>query len=197
MSRRQTQKDKVLEHLKTHGMITPLDALKLYGAFRLGAIIHTLRHEDGYSIKTDLAKGDAKYAIYSLETTKPTLVQEIGIANLAKTIVSGTDEIHEAEEEETLNMFDEPTEEELIERHNDAMAGIAETDEVMFQNTGVPTNKEMEDAYEAHMRSDRTSMERAADAEDPKLDKKLIVKEYDLIREVESALGFKPWEEKK
>ena len=65
MSRRQTQKDKVLAHLKQHGMITPLDALKLYGAFRLGAIIHTLRHQDGYSIKTDIAKGTG-HAIYSL-----------------------------------------------------------------------------------------------------------------------------------
>ena len=67
MSRKKSQKDNVLEHLKQHGMITPLDALKFYGAFRLGAIIHTLRHEDGYNIKTDIANGDAKYAIYSLE----------------------------------------------------------------------------------------------------------------------------------
>ena len=86
-------------------------------------------------------------------------MQEIGIANLAKTIVSGTDEIHEAEEAETMNMF--------------------------------PTDEEMKKDYIAN----KTSMERAADAQDPKLDKKSILKEYDLIREVESALGFKPWEE--
>jgi len=60
----------VLEHLKTHGMITPLEALNKYGSLRLGAIIHTLRHEDGYDIKTTLAKGDSKYAIYSLTDNK-------------------------------------------------------------------------------------------------------------------------------
>ena len=75
MSRRTTQKDNVLAHLKQHGMITPLDALKLYGAFRLGAIIHTLRHEDGYNIKTTIANGDAKYAIYSLELDRTSMEQ--------------------------------------------------------------------------------------------------------------------------
>ena len=65
----------MLAHLKQHGMITPLDALKLYGAFRLGAIIHTLRHEDGYNIKTTIANGDAKYAIYSLELDRTSMEQ--------------------------------------------------------------------------------------------------------------------------
>ena len=65
MSRRITQKDNVLNHLQQHGMITPLDALKLYGAFRLGAIIHTLRHKHNMSIKSEISDGDKNYAVYS------------------------------------------------------------------------------------------------------------------------------------
>ena len=55
-SKKETQKQKVLKHLEQNGSITPLDALKLYGAFRLSAIIYDLRHIDGYQIKTDLSK---------------------------------------------------------------------------------------------------------------------------------------------
>ena len=106
MSRRTSQKDNILAHLKQFGMITPLDALKQYGCFRLGAVIHTLRHEDGYNIKTTIANGDAKYAIYSLDN---------------------------------------------------------KTEEL----------------------PDRTSMEQAADAEDPN-----YKNEYDLINETSRALGF-------
>ena len=67
-SKKETQKQKVLKHLEQNGSITPLDALKLYGAFRLSAIIYDLRHIDGYQIKTDLSKTAHNYAIYSLES---------------------------------------------------------------------------------------------------------------------------------
>ena len=59
---------RVKKHLLKHGSITPLDALNLYGSFRLSAIIHTLRHRDGLDIKTDLAKGRSNHAIYSLKS---------------------------------------------------------------------------------------------------------------------------------
>lgn len=42
---------KVLEHLENHGHITSLEAIDLYGATRLGAIIFNLRKQ-GYSIET-------------------------------------------------------------------------------------------------------------------------------------------------
>jgi hypothetical protein len=67
-SKKTTKESQVKKHLIEFGSITPLDALKLYGSFRLSAIIHTLRHKDGLKIKTDLAKGKSNYAIYSLES---------------------------------------------------------------------------------------------------------------------------------
>ena len=165
MSRANTQKNNILRHLEQFGMITPLDALKQYGCFRLGAVIHTLRHEDGLNIKTTLNKGDAKFAIYSLEPkaeelpdrTVPTLVQEVGIVDVAKTIVSGTDEIHEAEEEDIKKNYEE----------------------------------HMKHDYETKF-DKRTSMEKAADAEDPnyKVNRDRVRQEFDLIEETRRALGF-------
>lgn len=60
-----SKRDKVLAHLVSGKELTPLDALSLYGSYRLGAIIFTLR-KDGYNIKTDIAKGSG-HAIYSLD----------------------------------------------------------------------------------------------------------------------------------
>ena len=59
-----TQKENILNHLKVYGSITPLSALQSYGVFRLGAIVHKLRQE-GMDIKTNINKGDKKYAIYT------------------------------------------------------------------------------------------------------------------------------------
>ena len=49
---RQTKTSKVLEHLKNNGTITSLEAIDLYGATRLSAIIYNLRVR-GYNIKTE------------------------------------------------------------------------------------------------------------------------------------------------
>lgn len=46
-----TQKTQILNHLQK-APITPLEALKKYGSFRLAAIIHDLRNE-GHTIFTD------------------------------------------------------------------------------------------------------------------------------------------------
>ena len=45
------QNEAILEHLKTNGSITPIDALMLFGCFRLGARIYDLR-EQGHAIET-------------------------------------------------------------------------------------------------------------------------------------------------
>ncbi len=45
-----SQEENVLNHLRTRGPLTPLDALNLYGSFRLAAIIFNLRK--GHLIKT-------------------------------------------------------------------------------------------------------------------------------------------------
>ena len=67
--KKKTQKENVIHHLTTIGPITPLDALTLYGIFRLGAIIHTLRHKHNMSIKSEISDGDKNYAVYSWDRT--------------------------------------------------------------------------------------------------------------------------------
>ena len=47
-----SQKQSVLNHLREHGHINPMEALDLYASFRLGAIIFELRKE--HYINTEL-----------------------------------------------------------------------------------------------------------------------------------------------
>lgn len=62
----------VINHLKTYGEITPLEAYRKYGVLRLGAIIFDLRHE-GYQIATILethikpSGRKGQHAVYRLE----------------------------------------------------------------------------------------------------------------------------------
>jgi hypothetical protein len=46
-----TQNSRILEHLKEYGTINPLQALELYGSFRLSARILDLK-QDGHNIET-------------------------------------------------------------------------------------------------------------------------------------------------
>ena len=63
-----SQKTRVREHLESGKSITPIEALNLYGCFRLAAIIHTLKRYERMNIKTEIRKSDGKrWAIYSLE----------------------------------------------------------------------------------------------------------------------------------
>lgn len=48
-----TQCEMVLNHLQTHGSITPLDAEKEYGIMRLGARIYDLKRQ-GYPISVKM-----------------------------------------------------------------------------------------------------------------------------------------------
>ena len=64
-----TQQKKILDHLQHKGSITPIQALTLYGSFRLGSIIHRLRQE-GFDIRTDLVENQngnpyAKYYLWN------------------------------------------------------------------------------------------------------------------------------------
>lgn len=62
-----SQKAKILEHLKKGLTITPLEALKLCGCFRLSARIYDLK-DDGYDISTIIAIVNGKrVAQYKLE----------------------------------------------------------------------------------------------------------------------------------
>jgi hypothetical protein len=65
-----SQNADILNHMETHGSITPLEALRLYGCFRLSARIYNLRDE-GHNIKTDIIERNGKHvARYSLEEKK-------------------------------------------------------------------------------------------------------------------------------
>ena len=57
-----TKQEKVLTHLQTFGIITPLEALDKYWRFSLGALIFNLRKE-WHDIETNIVpkKGYAKY----------------------------------------------------------------------------------------------------------------------------------------
>jgi len=66
-----TQTRQVYQHLQEHGSITPLQALSLYGCFRLGARIWDLR-KSGVQIKTIIVPvctkaGVSKVAKYVIE----------------------------------------------------------------------------------------------------------------------------------
>lgn len=67
-----TQTESIYRHLQTHGSITPLEVLNLYGCMRLGARIWDLRRA-GMGIRKTMesrknADGQLKtYARYTLE----------------------------------------------------------------------------------------------------------------------------------
>lgn len=65
-----SQSNNILIHLQTHS-INPLQALKLYGCFRLSAIIYNLKKE-GNKIKTVMiyGKNRKRYAKYFLIKNK-------------------------------------------------------------------------------------------------------------------------------
>ena len=57
-----TQNNAILEHLKSGKTITPIEALNLYGSFRLAARISDLRQQ-GHNIVTE---GKDQWAVYRL-----------------------------------------------------------------------------------------------------------------------------------
>lgn len=66
----ESQSKAILNHLKTGGVLTQLDALKKFNCMRLSARILDLRHM-GYDIKTTTIKeGNKRFAEYSMEVTK-------------------------------------------------------------------------------------------------------------------------------
>ena len=62
-----SQNKQILNHLESGKTITPIDALNLFGCFRLGARIHDLKSE-GHDIKTEIKSVNGKrFAEYSLD----------------------------------------------------------------------------------------------------------------------------------
>lgn len=57
----------IREYLETYGSITPMDALNLFGCFRLGARIYDLRHDGCQIVRKMEAKDGKRYARYFWE----------------------------------------------------------------------------------------------------------------------------------
>lgn len=55
-----TQTERILNHLRECGSITPLDALKEYGCMRLGARIYDLKRA-GYQIESRIESRKNRY----------------------------------------------------------------------------------------------------------------------------------------
>lgn len=69
-----SQSDAILEHLKAGNSITPVDALRDFGCFRLAARIDDLRQR-GHDIETVTEKRNGKkYARYLLRGIQQSLV---------------------------------------------------------------------------------------------------------------------------
>ena len=64
-----TQKAAILQHLMSGKSLTPLEALHMYGCFRLASVVFTLKQE-GHLIKTTMVHGanNKRYASYSALT---------------------------------------------------------------------------------------------------------------------------------
>lgn len=74
-----TQAQQILKHLRDVGPLTPIDALELFGCFRLGARIWDLNQE-GHGIQTELITREGKtFARYSLPTGQLPLFQQKGL----------------------------------------------------------------------------------------------------------------------
>ena len=56
---RMSQTEAIQQHLLQGGSLTPIDALKLFGCFRLSARIHAIRSE-GMNIQTEMITVDRK-----------------------------------------------------------------------------------------------------------------------------------------
>ena len=65
MVNKETQKERILEYIREHGSITPVEALKHIGSFRLGARIYDLKQQ-GHDIINLNKTGDERYAKYAL-----------------------------------------------------------------------------------------------------------------------------------
>lgn len=62
-----SQNIEIKNWLETGNSITPIQALNLFGCFRLGARIHDLKNKFGLDIKTEIVEQNKKrFAKYSL-----------------------------------------------------------------------------------------------------------------------------------
>lgn len=63
--KKENQNSIVWRHLKTFGRLTPLDALNLYGIFRLSARVYDLKKKGKKINMTLIDQNDKRYALYT------------------------------------------------------------------------------------------------------------------------------------
>lgn len=64
------QNEQVIRHLKTGKSLTPIEALREYGIFRLAARVHDLKL-DGWPIRKEMVRTEANsFARYHLDMDK-------------------------------------------------------------------------------------------------------------------------------
>lgn len=82
MKKRTTKHEQVRLHLKLKKQISSLEAIKLYSATRLSAIIYNLRHKEGWDIVSnpmaikDKNGNNCLYSLYKLVATKEDSILE-------------------------------------------------------------------------------------------------------------------------
>mgnify|MGYP003147479377 CR=1 FL=1 len=82
---KESQKDKVIKWLKSGKSLTPLEALQNGMGMRLGAIIHTLRHEEEMDIVNLNKSGKDRFAEYKLkESEKSEEQSNLDLGNISR-----------------------------------------------------------------------------------------------------------------
>ena len=74
-----TQNVQILRYLETGKTLTPIDALTLFGSFRLGARIFELRQQGHEIKKVLLRKNNKNFACYFMPTDKKSLSKRVGL----------------------------------------------------------------------------------------------------------------------
>lgn len=75
----QSQNELILKYLQTGRSITPLEALRLFGSFRLGARIFDLKSQ-GHDIHCRMvSNGEKRFASYSMSTDNASLSARVGL----------------------------------------------------------------------------------------------------------------------
>lgn len=64
-TKKKTQLQMVKDHLNRNTTITSWDAIQAYGITRLAALIHILRHDEGWTIKSVEEGKHVKYELKS------------------------------------------------------------------------------------------------------------------------------------
>ena len=77
---KKTKHERVREHLLSGKTLTQLEATNLYHTTRLGGIVHTLRHREGYTIDDLGPERGKNYSIYKMVLAEQTEMDLNGAA---------------------------------------------------------------------------------------------------------------------